>query len=496
MRVIWDFTSATFKHLARALLYGFVGATLVLLVVLVRHMEDRPDLSLWHEVELEAEFQAGSRISTFDEYLALEDQLFAELEREVYAAVKGQDQSELNRYRRGSLSYPGHWPRNWNRSFELPAPQPRAGVLLLHGMSDSPYSLRLLGETLNSAGAWVIGLRLPGHGTAPSGLLELEWEDMAAAVRLAMRHLASEATDTPLYLVGYSNGGALAVEYALATIEEPGKLPAARGLVLISPAIGVSRLAALAVWQERLGHLVGLEKLAWSDILPEYDPFKYSSFAVNAGSQVHRLTSEIRQRLGGLQGKPVLEDFPPVLAFQSAVDATVSTRALIEGLFLKLPPGGHELVLFDINRVTEVDRMLLQDPRRTIRSIMRRDTNPFTLTLLTNESEDSAQIILRRRSAASAELDEQLAGLSWPAGLYSLSHVALPFPEDDPLYGRRPGGDSPLLNLGDLELRGERGVLRLPAATMLRLRWNPFYGYLEQRVATFMDLGQAPGPGP
>src|SRR4030088_3017231 len=36
-----------------------------------------------------------------------------------------------------------------------------------------------------SSSAWVIGLRLPGHGTVPSGLTIRRWQDMAAAVRLA-----------------------------------------------------------------------------------------------------------------------------------------------------------------------------------------------------------------------------------------------------------------------------------------------------------------------
>ena len=65
-------------------------------------------------------------------------------------------------------------PTNWNRTFEL-APSggdATCGVLLLHGMSDSPYSLRAIAERIHREGGHVLGLRLPGHGTAPSGLLE------------------------------------------------------------------------------------------------------------------------------------------------------------------------------------------------------------------------------------------------------------------------------------------------------------------------------------
>lgn len=64
----------------------------------------------------------------------------------------------------------------------------------------------------------------------------------------------------------------------------------------------------------------------------------------------------------------------------------------------------------------------------------------------------------------------------------SLAHFALPFPPVDVFYGGRQIGENPGLHLGAIALRGERGVLRIGAAAMLRLRWNPFYPYVEARV--------------
>ncbi len=72
--------------------------------------------------------------------------------------------------------------------------------------------------------------------------------------------------------------------------------------------------------------------------------------------------------------------------------------------------------------------------------------------------------------------------MAWPSGVFSLSHVALPFPPSDPLYGSTPPDEPNQLFLGQLALRGERGVLRLPATYLLRLRHNPFYDYLESRT--------------
>jgi alpha-beta hydrolase superfamily lysophospholipase len=95
----------------------------------------------------------------------------------------------FNRFAAGSEADPTKERPNWNRSFELPAQHPRGGALLLHGLSDSPYSLRALAQHLHRRGYWVVGLRLPGHGTAPSGLVSATWEDFAAAARIGARHV-------------------------------------------------------------------------------------------------------------------------------------------------------------------------------------------------------------------------------------------------------------------------------------------------------------------
>ena len=100
--------------------------------------------------------------------------------------------SPFNRYVAGSRSDPDEWTTNWNMTFVLePRGAPTGGVLLLHGLTDSPYSLRSLAEVLAGDGRRVVGLRLPGHGTAPSGLLQFELEDLAG------RHDARDARPAP-----------------------------------------------------------------------------------------------------------------------------------------------------------------------------------------------------------------------------------------------------------------------------------------------------------
>ncbi len=488
------FVTGAVKQAARALVYGILGGFVVLVVVFVVFLENRPDLKVWHKAELDAEFTADSPARSFEDYLAVEAQLFAQLDQRVFDLVQPEDRRQINRYHRGSLSDPARWSTDWNRTFEFSADRPSAGVLLLHGMSDSPYSLRHMGQRLRAEGAWVIGLRLPGHGTAPSGLVDVRWEDMAAAVLLAVRHLREKVSDRPLYLVGYSTGAALSVHYTLSALGDT-TLPSITGLVLLSPAIGVTPTAALAVWQARLGHMLGLQKLEWLDILPEYDPFKYGSFAVNAGDQVYRLTGAIQTQLEAHGSTGALDRFPPVIAFQSVVDATVSTPALVERLFNRLPGGGHELVLFDINRMTDVEYVLAKDPKPYLEAMLDDASLPFTVSFLTNENEESRHVVVRRKRPDDPESSERSVGLTWPNELYSLSHVALPIPANDPLYGRSNSRKNRAIPLGNIALRGERGVLQIPAAAMLRLRWNPFYPYIERRLLEFVRLEEPLGVG-
>lgn len=470
-----------------AVLYLVIGVVFTLILLLVVHLKDRPDLKLWHEAHLDAEFTGDSPVADFAGYLALEEKLFGQLQQQVLDRLPAEDRGPTNRYQRGSLTDPGRWNRNWNRTFELTTPAPTIGVLLLHGMSDSPYSLRALGTDLNKKGAWVVGLRLPGHGTIPAGLVRLTWEDMAAAVRLAMRHLHDRLGDKPLFIIGYSTGGSLAVEYTLAQLDNR-TLPAVKKIVLVSPAIGVSHLAVLSVWQARLGRLLGLGKLAWNSIQPEYNSYKYNSFAINAAVQVYRLATSLQKRLAAARQADRLKAFPPVLTFQSVVDATVSTPAVFTGLYNHLLNAGNELVVFDINRHTGIDNLLTADPLDRILALHTAGEMNYSLKLVTNENPTSRRVVVvSYEKDTPVDFPEPL-NLMWPDSVHSLSHIALPFPENDPLYGIVDTSTNPGIVLSKTILRGERGVIQIPAAEILRLRWNPFYPYVHHRVITFLNL--------
>ena len=446
-------------------------------------------LKPWHTKKLTEEFteDKADEVQSFDDYLQLEDRLFKQLDDEVYAQTETGPGYRLDRYSTGSAADPRKHPPDWNRSFELKADKPRGGVLLIHGMSDSPYALRTLGKALNQRGYWVIGMRMPGHGTAPSGLRYISRHDMTAAVRIGMSHLDEKMNGKPVHMIGYSTGAPLALEFALDALD--GKsTPVPGSLILISPAIGIHPIAGIAGFKDWLSNIPGLDGLAYTQVQPEFDPYKYNSFATNAAGVVHGLTRSVASRVAQRAGTNPDAVLPPVLVFKSTVDATVTTDAVVGNLLEHLNPGRHELVLFDINRYAASYRLLIEDPAPLTDRVMDDDKLPFTVTLVTNEYPDTRSVISKHKAPFTTNASHtSKLGLSWPAGVISLSHVALTISPDDPVYGQRPPNSEEFLFLGQLAIQGERGLLTIPSDWMFRLRYNPFYDYLEKRMLDWVD---------
>lgn len=93
---------------------------------------------------------------------------------------------------------------------------------MLHGLTDTPYSLRHIAENYRQHGYIAVGIRLPAHGTVPAALTNVTWQDWLAATRLAVREAKKLAgNDVPMHIVGFSNGGALAVKYTLDALNNP-----------------------------------------------------------------------------------------------------------------------------------------------------------------------------------------------------------------------------------------------------------------------------------
>jgi hypothetical protein len=114
------------------------------------------------------------------------------------------------------------------------------------------------------------------------------------------------------------------------------------------------------------------------------------------------------------------------------------------------------------------------------------------LTIVTNANPGTRAAVQRSVEAGSRDIREEPIGLEYPPGVFSLSHIAVPFPTSDPLYGLNPDeAEFYGIRLGTLALHGERNALRVSLEQLARIGSNPFYPYLEQRALAWLESGRA-----
>ena len=441
-----------------------------------------PHLRKWHRFSPQEITVAEMRTLDWEGYQKREDTLFEELYRSLEKTPE-QQETPTSRYVSSSPNYPPHFERDWNRSFLMqPEGDIQGAAIFLHGLTDSPYTLRHLAEHYTQRGFLSYGLRIPGHGTVPASLAETCWEQWLAAVRMAVRDaLARRPANTPLHLIGFSNGGALAVKYALDAIADP-LLPQADQLVLIAPMIGVFPLARFAKLAALPAHLPGLGKSAWLIVAPEYNPFKYNSMHVNVAHQSYRLSSTIRKQIALLAQNKQLDKAPSVLTFQSVEDTTVSTFAIVSSLYAHLPANGSELVFFDVKR-----RELLHPAEATAYNTVIRQMHPkppqqYEFTVVSKVAGEN-RVRERVYDALSARPRERAFPAVFPKTYASLPHFSLPSPVTDSLYGFEPkDGHEFGINLEEMKAnkQGARGLLSTDS--LFRLGSNPLFPYMLERI--------------
>ncbi|WP_404940741.1 alpha/beta hydrolase [Pseudomonas amygdali] len=135
---------------------------------------------------------------------------------------------ELLRERRAFQHDATDFELTWNAPHEWrPAGgPPDKGILLVHGLGDSPWSFHDVGQTLAAQGFLVRTVLLPGHGTRPDDLLDVtldQWRQVVHEQAATLRRDVGQ-----VYLGGFSTGANLALDYAYA-------FPEIAGLVLFSP---------------------------------------------------------------------------------------------------------------------------------------------------------------------------------------------------------------------------------------------------------------------
>jgi hypothetical protein len=148
----------------------FAVAVVTLLAVRIYDTQRGAPLEPWHTFvphELKAK---AIDAANWTDYLKAEDKIFAEVRNEVSQKLDEGERIPVNRYFEGSPVFPEGFS-HWNRSYVLePEGTPAGAVVFLHGLTDSPYSLRHIARRYREHGYVSIAIRLPAHGTVPGAL--------------------------------------------------------------------------------------------------------------------------------------------------------------------------------------------------------------------------------------------------------------------------------------------------------------------------------------
>ena len=219
--------------------------------------------------------------------------------------------------------------------FELPPDQsqcgpaadsPRKGFLLVHGLTDSPYLLSEFAGSLKLKFpcSTVRSVLVPGHGTVPGDLLNVRLEDWQQTVAFGVESFESQVDD--LYMVGYSNGAPLAIDY----LQENPHDTLISGFILLSPGLEAAQSSiSMAPWLKYL--------LRWVSRGEDTDAVKYDSMPTNAAALFYQVTNQVSN------SQPLER---PVFMALSGDDTTVNPDFSVEFFCSRVNSGKRKLIWY------------------------------------------------------------------------------------------------------------------------------------------------------
>jgi len=367
--------------------------------------------------------------STFSEYIEHTRRMIAQARTETDAAqlqkiIEGNSPFEL-RPTAGN-------PVGKNKPFQR-------GILLTHGLTDSPYFMRHLAAFFQAQGFLVFSVLLPGHGTRPGDLLAVCWQEWAKIVAFGVEQLEKEVDE--IYLGGYSAGGTLSVYQSL-------RDERIRGLFLFAPALQVSPKAAWAKVHKAYSWII--PEAQWLTLNPDTDIYKYESFPKNAAAQMYALTQAVNTRL---QHRAVSI---PVFTVASQDDVTVNTEATLE--FMAQAPNPANKLIYYYSKAERIPGRLAQ-----------------------TRIECVASVFPERKIIGSA-------------------HTAIVLPEDDPHYGaageyrngihyypREIERYAAITQRAEHDWLGEITADNLKSGIVRRLMYNPNFAHLKVALHQFIE---------
>jgi len=159
----------------------------------------------------------------------------------------------------------------------------KTAVLLIHGLTDSPFSMSDIGKIFNQKCYFTRSLIIPGHALTPGALLSVDYTDWIRAVDFALNDLRKNFDY--VIIASLSTGGALAINRAYNQDDD-----FIKALILFSPSIEIKSLNNFW-WLAKIMSIIGdyLPRLAWMNIRDDADIYKYESFPYKSAYELYKL---------------------------------------------------------------------------------------------------------------------------------------------------------------------------------------------------------------
>ncbi|MDE1164715.1 MAG: alpha/beta fold hydrolase [Pseudomonas sp.] len=265
-----------------------------------------------------------------------------------FADYRQQTLTRLERER--SFQSPDHaLELAWNAPGEWLPDHPNGGtILLVHGLGDSPGSFVDIAQALANQGYRVRTALLPGHGTQPSAMLEVDIDDWRRTV--AQQVALLEPAGGQVYLGGFSTGANLVLEYAM---DDPG----IAGLLLFSPAF---KSSLPLDWT--LPWVAKVKSWVWppNGPAPQQTPLRYQNMPINGFAQFYRTSVAVRDKLESRSFER------PVLMVSAEHDSVVDVDFVRETFNRRFPNSASRMIWYGN----------LGANRQTARTLVRSDYLP------------------------------------------------------------------------------------------------------------------------
>ncbi|MES2768291.1 MAG: alpha/beta fold hydrolase [Bdellovibrionota bacterium] len=200
-------------------------------------------------------------------------------------------------------------------SFYINSPQNTKAVVLVHGLTDSPYFTKDLALLLNQNGYNVYSVLLSGHGTKVEELFEITSQQWLMDIEQAILFALKNSRVKKVALSGFSMGGVLISSLA----QDPYWKNKISTLILMAPAFKIKKNLGIVMCASGAYRLK-----TWAANSPEKSPIRYNQMPFYSVCELTDLSAIVRKNAKSIS--------TPVFMVVTDGDQTINTQAAIETL--------------------------------------------------------------------------------------------------------------------------------------------------------------------